>query len=71
MGHIITKPAQRLYWIAKNDNGDVVHVGILETNQQLMTPQPELEVILPRLVRLKILKLLQDHNLHLIMTMMR
>ena len=42
MGHIITKPAQRLYWIAKNDNGDVVHVGILETNQQLMTPQPEL-----------------------------
>ena len=42
MGHKITKPAQKLYWIAKNGDGDVIHVGELNTNQELVTPQDTL-----------------------------
>ena len=35
----ISKPAQTTYWIAKNSNGDVIHVGVIEPNQVVTTPQ--------------------------------
>lgn len=38
----ISKPAQTTYWVAKNSGGDVVHVGIVEPNQVVTTPQDTL-----------------------------
>ena len=35
----ISKPEQRTYWIAKNSAGDVIHVGVIEPNQVVTTPQ--------------------------------
>ena len=35
----ISKPAQTTYWVAKNSSGDVIHVGVVEPNQVVTTPQ--------------------------------
>jgi len=44
MGHIVTKPSQRKYWIARTPDNDIIHVGYLEPNQELVTPQPTLNL---------------------------
>lgn len=38
----ISKPAQTTYWIAKDADGNIVHVGIVEPNQVVTTPQATL-----------------------------
>lgn len=42
MGHVVSKPSQRKYWVARDVNGDIIHHGIVEPNQELATPQPTL-----------------------------
>jgi hypothetical protein len=44
MGHIVTKPSQRKYWVARTPSDDIIHVGFLEPNQELVTPQPTLNL---------------------------
>ncbi len=43
MGHKVTKPSQRKYWVARTPSDDIIHVGFLEPNQELVTPQHLLE----------------------------
>lgn len=38
----IYKPAQTTYWIAKDADGNVVHVGVVEPHQVVTTPQATL-----------------------------
>jgi hypothetical protein len=44
MGHKVTKPSQRKYWVARTPSDDIIHVGFLEPNQELVTPQPTLNL---------------------------